>query len=265
MLYLLIAGALIVAMIVAVMVKLWKGYYGEEHESMMSAEDVEQITGLLEGWGALEPVRVRKLFEGEVLWSEGALETWRWSWEAGRRGDQAYVRVVVTFVGGLGQGMVLNRGGRIPQEEEAGGPLGPKIVLVDPEVLPAHIVCKARDEERLHSFLTGTRRKTLRLLDQKVAKFYLDDRRFFAQRHDATSVDDIAELLSLTHRLVVDVLDWSTSQGTIAALETGQYQGALAELEQSTIRDTSVLEEQEAAELEDNRKGSGEALPDAPT
>ena len=61
------------------------------------------------------------------------------------------------------------------------------------------------------------------------------------------------------------MLKWAAAQGVIAALETGQYQGALAELEQSTVRDTSVLEQADALETmapeEMNVSGARDALP----
>lgn len=248
MLYVLVSGAMLLLLIVAIMVKLWRSYYGEKHVALMLDVERERVESRLKEMGAEEGIRVRKLFEGEVLWAEGTQDTWRWSWEAGKRGTQVYMRFLVTFVGGLGQGLVIERGGRERGSEEAPGALGPRVVMVEEGILPAHFLCKARDEARLHAFLSMPRSKRIRVLDDRLSAFYFDDRRLFVQRQGVTGADEIDALLELTHGFVEDVLRWAASQGVISALETGQYQGALAELEQSTVRDTSVLEQADGLE-----------------
>lgn len=255
----LIGVTVVVVAIATIMVKLWKSYYQDQHEPLLSEEEHARLDEQLMELGAAQPIRVRTLFGGEVLWADGVDEHWRWEWEAGKSGEQTYMRMLVTFIGGLGQGIVLDRGGREGSADESPTAkiVRARVVVVEPDMLPAHFLCRARDEERLHAFLTGTRRKHIHVLDSRVSAFYLDDRRFYVQRKQISGGDEMDVLLGEIHAFVQDVLAWSQAHGTIPALQTGQYQGALADLEQSTIRDTIVLEEQETRE-------TSRELPEAP-
>lgn len=255
----------VVVIIAAIMVKLWKSYYRARHEPLMSDEEYAQLDAQLGELGATQSIRVRNLFDGEVLWADGAQEHWRWGWEAGKSGEQAYMRMLVTFIGGLGQGIVLDRGGREGSADQSptAKMVRASVVVVEPDILPAHFLCRARDEERLYAFLTGTRRKHIHVLDSRVSSFYFDDRRLYVQREQISGGDEMEVLVGEIHAFVQDVLAWSQTQGTIPALQTGQYQGALADMEQSTIRDTSVLEEQEARG--ERKQEANEELPEAPS
>lgn len=264
MIYLLLGLAVLGFLISAIMYRLWKSYYGLDGRPLLEGEDQEKrFIKLCESLGALEGrTHSRDLFQGEVLWSEGEQECYTWLLEAGRHGDMTYMRWLVSFKASLGQGMSVVKGGKAKALMEQGGGARQTMVtqvVFEEHELPAHMLYRARDEERARDFAQGSRLRKLRSLESRVDSFFMDDRKLYMHCEVFPTLD-VMEQLVLDARVFVDnLIAWSQSKGAIPALETGQYQGALAELEQASVRDTRALEDDTTKEESTEEEAAIEA------
>lgn len=254
MIYVLI-GLVIVGVIVgSVMFRLWSNYYSDKGQrAIYEEEDFSKLGVLCEDLGGQrQRIHQRDLFQGKVVWCRGEQDMLAWTLEIGAFKEHAYFRWRATFESPLGQGMSFEKGrgtrSKIEQGSGAVQQLSLRHVAFSPMELPEHLLCRARDEERARDFVSGSRRKRLLALERRVQGLFIDDRQIYLQCDALPEVAVLGQLLKDAIAMTHVLIDWSGEKGTISALETGQYQGALAELEQAGLRDTAALEEIESLE-----------------
>ena len=244
MIYLVLVALLAATLTAAVSVAAWRGHFGLLDEDVMSGEERALMEAALAEEGLDNALRHRRLFTSELLWARGdRKEHWRWYWEAGRHGPHTYMRMTVTFATSLNQGISLARGQRehftSAARDEQRATLRPRTVELEAAVLPETFRCRARDEARLREMMQGDRRKQLLGLDARVTALYLDDRRLHVRCEDCRPLEAARVLIKDVLALAEALRAWSVERGAITQLETGQYEGALAQLEQAGTRDVS--------------------------
>lgn len=272
MMYVLVGLGVVCVIVGVIMIRLWSNYYSDRGQcSIYEDDEIERLGAMCEDLGGhRQLIHQRDLFQGKVIWCKGDQDRLDWTLELGAFKEHAYCRWRATFESPLGQGMSFEKGrGTRSKIEQGSGTvqqLSLKHVDFSPMELPGHLLCRARDEERARDFVSGARRKRLLALERRVHGLYLDDRQIYLQCDALPEVDVLGQLLKDAIALTQVLIDWSGEKGTISALETGQYQGALAELEQAGLRDTAALEEPESLEGEEapeelQRESSAEGHP----
>jgi hypothetical protein len=228
----LIIVAVIVTFLIWLMGMLWRRYYSVDARSLIEASALEEMDRQLQQIG-FYPLRERPLFRARTLWTRIERKHLALDLEFCDGDGLDYTRLICRFTEPLHQGI------QILCEEGAGfrGWLLSmhEAQISDPEI-DDRFILMAKDDDRLKALIQGPLRVLLISLRDRVEDFQLTDQAFFIRLDDVVRESELERLIEDALILGEELIRWAVSSGPISALQTSQYQDALAEMDMYSAR-----------------------------
>lgn len=213
--------------IVWLMSVLWRRYYSVDMSAALGEGEQQELVEVLRALGFGE-LRVRPLFRSRALWAQIERPQLTLEIELCDGAWRDYTRLHCSFTRPLNQGFQLLC-------EEGAGAMGWVLsfheVELEDEELDERFILLARDDERLGELIRSPLRQEMIRLRDLVEDFQLTDQGLFLFVSYVAREQALRELIKAALYLSDDLIRWAQERGPIGPLQTGQYQGALAELD----------------------------------
>ena len=228
----LIIVAVIVTFLIWLMGMLWRRYYSVDARSLIEASTLEAMDHQLQQIG-FYPLRERPLFRARTMWTRVEREHLTLDLEFCDGDGLDYTRLICSFTEPLHQGIQILC-------EEGAGFRGWLLSMHEAEIADPEIddrfILMAKDDDRLKALITGPLRMLLISLRDRVEDFQLTDQAFYIRLDDVVRESELERLIEDALILGDELIRWAVSCGPISALQTSQYQDALAEMDMYSVR-----------------------------
>ena len=224
--------AVIVTFLIWLMGMLWRRYYSVDAHSLIEASALEEMDRQLQNIG-FYPLRERPLFRARTMWTRIEREHLALDLEFCDGDGLDYTRLICTFTEPLHQGI------QILCEESSefrGWLLSMREANIGDAEIDDRFILMAKDDDRLKTLITGPLRVLLISLRDRVEDFQLTDQSFFIRLDDVVRQGDLERLIEDALILGDSLVRWALDVGPISALQTSQYQDALAEMDMYSVR-----------------------------
>ena len=224
---------LVVALVMGVMVLIWRKLYRTHEISRFSQAEEDELRALL-ARHKFRHVVARPLFGASILWAKQKTEEAEVTVEVCRSQSTSYVRLSCVYEESLRQGMEILGARRSKQWKSVWG-LVPQPVEGAPDV-QGQLVFLARSQGRVREIVASPLRRRMVELNKNAEDFKLTDDELFLRWQPLPEPEQLDLWVAEAMRLCVRVVAWCKSQPALGPEGQANYQDALSQMDLSVTR-----------------------------